>query len=280
MVKIGIFNKLLICLMAFFLIGCENITKVQVMVGAKNLEFEFMKNADDIDKIEIQNIRDEKFIFIIIDKNAIIDIYDILSKGKIAPEKSDLNPDYAFTVYTKGGKIFKFNYLTGNFGNLFGNFYDDNDNIFYISDLLDKNIIDNFLIFRKVPRKFNDVYYNCIIDVMNLYNKFDNSLDGSEIAIDLNGDTEYRKFIFSNDINNFMDKLLKSNFNAKIYDLDLPVPSDIDLKIKTIGFDEYTYKCSYIFTNHSKGSKESYSLRAEYKSQKWNVDISKDEDEE
>lgn len=269
---------LLICMMAFFLISCESITKIQVSVGAKNLEFEFMKNAEDVDNIIIQNVRDQKFKFIINDKNAIIDIYDILSKGKIVDEKSDLSPDYTLTIYIKEEKVFKFNYVTGSFGSSLGNFYDDNGKIFNISNLLDKNIIDNFFLVRKEPENFRDTYYNYIISAMNKYNKL-GTLNGKKITIDLNGDTEYRRFIFSNDVDIFIDRLLKSNFSAKVYDFDLPKSSDINLQIKTIGFNEYTYKCAYIFTNNLNGSKESYFLKAEYKNKEW-IENFEEENEE
>lgn len=266
--------------MAFLLVGCESVTKLEVMMGVKNLEFEFMQSVDDVDKIIIQNVRDTRFEFTTTDKNAIIDIYDILSKGKIAEEKSNLSPDYTLTVYTSDDGIYNFNYITGNLGSSIGNFYDDNGNIFYISDSLDKNIINNFLLFRKLPRNFNEVYYNCIIDAMNQYNKSEDSLINKKITIDLNGDAEYRKFIFSNDVNNFIDKLSKSNFDGDVYDFDKAKSADVDLLIKTIGFDEYTYKCVYTFVNNLNGTKESYSLKAKYETEKWHVEIAKDENSE
>lgn len=280
MIKAGIRAILFIFIFALFLSSCSSISKIEVMVGAKNLDFEYMNDVDSIDKIIAQNARDDKFKFIIIDKNAISDIYDMLSRGKVVGEKSDLQPDYTFTVYTTDGSIFKYDYVVGDFTSSLGNFYDDKGKIYYISDSLDRNIINNFLIFRKPPIDFNEIYYNCIIDVMNQYYRSNNSLLMNSLAIDLNNDLEYRRFIFSYDVNNFIDNLKKSNYTCKVYDTEGAEASDITLSIKTIGFDEDTYESKYVFTNNITGYKESYSLKASYKNERWSIDISKDEKEE
>ena len=271
----GIIRSLIIFLLVLFLSSCNSISKIEEMIGTKNSEFEYLKNTDNINEIIVENARDEKFKFIITDKYTISDIYDMLSRGKVVLEKSEFKPDYIFTIEDVNGNNYKYYYVAGNFTSIYGNFYDDNNKIFYISDALDKNIINNFLILRKPPQEFNEIYYDCIIQAINKY--YDENKDdiNKPIAIDLYDDVEYRRFIFSYDVNNFVDKLQQMNLNFNVYDTEKPIQTLTMLSVNTIGFDETTYECKYTFTKDQ--AYESYTLRADYKDKKWDTNISKDD---
>ncbi len=264
---------LLICIFIFFLSSCKSITQMQVMVGTKNLDFEFIEGK--VKKIVVQNIRDNRFEFIVTDKNTISDIYDILSKGKIVSEKTDLLPDYTLNFYTDQDEPISFDYIAGEINGSLGNFY-SKDKIYYIADSLDKNIINNFLILRKPPKNFKDVYYNCILDILDEYCKTNENARKNKFLINLNQDTEYRRFIFSYDVKTFTDEIRKSGLNCDIFDIDDKESYDIVLNIKTTGFDEFTYECNYFFENKIDKGNKTYFLRAEYSDksdEKWSVKI-------
>ena len=77
--------------------GCELVDNGMVKLGLKNKDFEYIKE-NKVSQIVIQSTRDAGFRFVVTDKNAINNIYDIVSSGKVKESKSTLDADYIFDI--------------------------------------------------------------------------------------------------------------------------------------------------------------------------------------
>lgn len=265
-----VLSVILIILCSMFIMSCSRIDAFKVKVGLKNNDFENIKQGN-VKKIVIQNTRDKGFRFIVTDKNAIYDLYDILSSAKEVEEKSSLQPDYIFEMYDKSDNIIKFNYIAGLDRSDNGNFYND-DKVYIVSSRLDNDIIRNFWNIRK-PKDFKKVYYNCILNVLNKSLK-ENS-EFNKITIDIEDDLDVAKFILSTDLFDF-EKTLKEDYkNISLLKDDKDEDNPTVMKIKTEGYKSMVYKSSVIFKNNNEDDEKKYYVWSKYdKNNKvWNIEV-------
>lgn len=232
---------LVLLILCFLSSGCSSIDDLEVKMGLKNRDFEYIKQGK-IQKIVIQNVRDKGFRFMVTDQNAIKELYDILSTAKIANKKSSLEPDYIFEMDEGNNKIHKFNYVAGLDKTDSGNLYSDNK-IYIVSKRIDNDIMENFWTIRK-PKDFKEVYYGSISNTLSQYLK-DKNKSGS-IGVNVKDDVEAAKFILSTDLEDFKSDLNSKFKNVSIEDKD-EQNYDINMTIKTQGYKSTLYKAIVVF---------------------------------
>ena len=69
---------------------------------------------------------------------------------------------------------------------------------------LDEGIIKNLSFIRK-PRDFDYIYYQSILDVLQTASK-DSDINDYKVGINIKGDVDCLKYVFSTDLNTFMEK--------------------------------------------------------------------------
>lgn len=266
--KFSIIVLAILIITSMMLSGCDFINNVEVKLNLKNQKFDYIKQ-NRVDKIVIQSVRDSGFRFIVNDSKAIDDIYDILSDGSEVSQKSSLAPDYIFEIYN-GDEVKKYQYVVGENEKGTGNFYDEND-AFSVPKNLENTIMENLSFIRK-PRDFNYIYYQSILKVIET--KKDALADGSKVGIDIQGDTDCLKYVFSTDLEEF-----KKNLNAEIPNSDLvdknPEDFDVIVKVKNRGFNTTLFKTLITIDNKKDKSSENYYVIAEYNYNKdWDIKVS------
>ncbi|MBC8062538.1 MAG: hypothetical protein H7Y18_18000 [Clostridiaceae bacterium] len=262
--------RFLILIVSFFLLtGCTSINKLTI----KNQDFEYLKNGNTT-KININNTRDKGFKFVITDEREIANIYELLSTAQSVKEKSSLQPDYVFELYTEGNKINKFYYIAGLDEKDLGNFYSD-DKIYKVSKTVDTDIISSFWSTRR-PKNFNNVYYDSILVAIDNYRK---NVDKTElIGISLKNDVEVAKFILSVDLEHFSKEINEKGYNATIIS-DSNVNYGITMNIETKGYktdlikNEGVYKSILTFINKKDNSEKIYYVFDNYKDGKWDIRV-------
>ena len=233
-------NKFLILIITLILLftatisGCNIVDNLAVKLNFKNDQFEYIKE-NRVDKIIIQNVRDSGFRFIVNDSNAIGDIYEMLSKAREVSEKSSLDPDYIFEIHI-GDEVKKYEYVVGANERNKGNFYDEN-NIFSVSKSLDNTIMQNLSFIRK-PRDFEYVYYQSILKVIDLKKQ---ELSNNNVGIDISGDVDCLKYMFSMELEEF-----KKNLRKELPSVDLVKNNhsefDAVVKVKNRGYSSTLFK--------------------------------------
>lgn len=244
--------------------ACSTIENFQKKLGIKNEYFEYL-NTKDIDKISIQSNRDKGFKFIVTEKNAIENMYNILSKAKASDTKSKLEPDYIFEFYL-GDEVKKYNYVVGADE---GNFYDDKDS-FTVSKRLDEVLMQNLSVIRK-PRDFEYVYYNSILNVLKLKKDELNSED-YKVGIDIEGDMDCLKYMFSTDLEKFIQDANKIVKNVSLVKNNLD-EFDFVINVKSRGFNTSVYKSNIIINNKRNHTEQKYYILANNQFDEWNIDI-------
>lgn len=264
-------NIILIALLIIFtysFVGCDILDSVQVKLKIKNQDFDYIIQ-ENVDKIIIQNSRDPGFRFIVTDNSAIRDIYDILKKGKIRDEKTSLDPDYVLEVYI-GDEVKKYQYVVNVDENGVGNFYND-DNIYDISNDLDQTIRQN-LSFISKPKNFEEIYYDSIIEVLK---KDKDQLDDSEhkVGIDISGDVNCLKYMFSVDLLDFKNKMQKEISNIQLTNNNL---SDFDtiITVKNAGYSTKIFKTTITVDNQKDKVYETYYVSGSYEYKGWKITVS------
>lgn len=247
--------------------GCSFIDNLEVKMNLKNQDFDYIKQ-NKVGKIIIQSVRDTGFRFIVTDDKAIDDIYKLLSDGKVVSTKSSLDPDYIFEIYT-GDEVKKYKYVVGANEKGTGNFYDDNK-VFSVPKNLENTIMQNLSFIRR-PRDFNYIYYQTILKVIQ--NKKDSLNNGSKVGIDIAGDTDCLKYMFSASLEEF-----KQNLNKELPNADLVNNNsesfDIVIKVKNRGFNSTIFKTLVTIDNKKDKSSENYYVVAEYNYNKdWNIKV-------
>ena len=264
-------NKSVIMFMVLIMLvtplsGCSVVNDVAVKLNFRNEKFDYIKQ-NKVDKIIIQNVRDSGFRFIVNDPQAINDIYKILSKGKECSEKSSLDPDYMFEVWI-GEEVKKYSYVVGANSNKEGNFYDD-ENAFSVPKNLENTIMQNLSFIRK-PRNFEYIYYESILKVVES-NK--DSLSNGKVGIDISGDVDCLKYVFSNDLEEF-----KKNLNKLIPNVDLVSNNseqfDTIIKVKNRAYNSTAFKTLITIDNKLDKSFKSYYITAEYNYKDWDINVS------
>ena len=284
-------KKKLIFLVVFLMLslmftGCNRMEALKVKLGLKNNDFEYIKQGK-IEKIVIQNTRDKGFRFIVTDKKAISELYDILSTAKEVKEKSSLTPDYVFEMYEGLNKVYKFNYIAGLDKKDAGNLYSDNK-VYIVSKRLDSDIIKSFWNVRR-PRDFEKVYYEeTVLDVLDRYKKdiekeesskeVKRKLSDKTIGININDDVEVGKFILSTDLEEFKGKLAEKQKNTELVVKDKNY--DIKMTVKTQGYKSTLYKATVTFWDKENMSEKKYYIISDNKDNGWKTDILTDKDKD
>lgn len=263
--KIFLSIFMIICI---FSTGCSKLDDIKIKSGLKNTDFEYIKQGK-IQKIVIQSTRDQGFRFIVTDKNAIGELYDILSTAKAATQKSSLEPDYVFEMVEGNNKVHKFNYVAGLDKMESGNLYTDNK-IYIVSKRIDNDIIKSFWTIRK-PKDFKEVYYGSIIDTLSEYLK--NKDKNKSVGVSLKDDVDAAKFILSTDLEDFKGELKDKFSKASIADKDKE-NYDIWVTVKTQGYKSTLYKAIVVFWDKSEKSEKKYYIYNQYENGRWNVKIS------
>lgn len=258
----------LVVLLASSLSGCTLLNKGLVKLNLKNNDFDYIKE-NKIEKIIIQSTRDSGFRFIMNDSGAIDDVYKILSSGKKKDKKTNLDADYLVEVYV-GDEVKSYNYVVSVDERGVGNFYDD-DNVYLISQKLDDTILSNLSTIRK-PKNFEDIYYNSILEVLKV-KKDDLTSGNNKVGININGDVDCLKYMFSVDMKTFeknMDKIIPG---AVITDSDTS-EYDTVVTVKNRGYSTKVFKTTIVVDDKINKSYETYYVQGNYQNKSWNITVS------
>ncbi len=265
-------KKSKVLLIAFVIImstlfsGCETIDNGMVKLGLKNNDFEYIKE-NKVNQIIIQSTRDAGFRFVVTDKNAINDIYNIVSSGRIKESKSKLDADYIFDIYI-GEEVKSYKYVVSASDSDSGNFYDD-EKAYLISKNLDDTIIKNLSFVRK-PRDFEDIYYKCILDVLE--EKKDSLKEDNKVGVNIAGDVDCLKYMFSIDLEQFkkdIDKILPGTTLVENNSDDF----DTVITVKNRGYSSKVFKTTITVDDKKNKIYETYYVSAVYESKGWDIDI-------
>lgn len=272
--KKRIINKriLLICLtliLTMLLTGCSTVDKALIKLGFRNTDFEYMVKSK-VDKIIIQNSRDTGFRFIVTDDKAINDIYKILRNGKVAKEKSSLDPDYVFEVHMVGDEVKYYNYVVSVSDRSTGNFYND-DVSYSVSSNLDDTILNNLEFIRK-PRNFTDIYYNSILDVIKK-NKKQLSDKNNKVGINISADVDCLRYMFSVDLEQFKKDIKDVLPNADLVSGDT-ADYDTIISVSNKGYSTSLFKTVITIDDKFNKSYLTYYVKGTYEYKNWDIEIS------
>lgn len=248
------------------LVGCGRFT-----MG--NKDFEYIKEKG-VMKITIQSNRDKSYRFTVTDKEAIKDIYNILSSGKEEQERTTLQPDYIFEIYEGPNKVSKFNYVTGLDKKNGANFYSDTKS-YIVSKRLDNDIIKNFENIRK-PIDFENIYYDSIYRTLEQFNT--GEMQKSKIGINLSSDVEAVKFQLSTDLMYFEDRLKKTKNTSLIKDNNVEGYDKI-MKVATEGYTGTKYKAIVTFEGKGNEKPATYYINNIYEQGSWKINITQEKPE-
>ena len=264
-------KKLIVLILSVFmstalLSGCTFVDDMAVKMNLRNEKFDYIKE-NTVDKIIIQNVRDSGFRFIVSDSQAINDIYKSLAKGKIEKEKTTLDPDYIFEV-KMGDEEKKYNYVVGSDSKNVGNFYDD-ENAFSMPKNLENTIMQNLSFIRK-PRDFQYIYYQSILKVAEAKK---NDIENMKVGIDISGDTDCLKYVFSTELEEFKKNLKKVLPNAEMVNNNSK-DFDVILTVKNRGYSSKVFKTLIALENKMDKSLKNYYISAEYNLHTWDINVS------
>ena len=264
-------RKAKVTLLSIFLVtmtilgGCNPIESIEKKFGIRNEYFEFLNN-NNVSKISIQSTRDPGFKFIVTEDSAIKNMYQLLAKSKVSESKSTLEPDYIFE-FQIGEEVRNFYYVVGSDE---GNFYNDND-IFTTSKRLDEGIIQNLSFIRK-PRDFDYIYYQSILDVLNVI-KDKIKLSDYNIGINIQGDIECLKYVFSIDLMSFLEKARKIAPNIDLVKNN-DENFDLVITVKNRGYDSTNYKTKITVNDRIQKYTDEYFITAVNEFKEWNIKVS------
>ena len=244
--------------------GCAAIENIEKKLGLKNDYFNYL-NSSNVEQISIQSTRDTGFKFIVTEESAIKEIYNLLSKAKISENKSALEPDYKFE-FDLGDEVKEFYYVVGTDE---GNFYND-ENTFSVSKRLDEGIIKNLSFIRK-PRDFDYIYYESILDVLQLASK-SNDIKDCKVGLNIRTDVDCLKYVFSTDLNTFIEKAKQITPNVELVNNNEP-DFDIVVTVKNRGYDSTNFKTLITVANKKENTEDKYYVVAVNEFKEWNIDI-------
>ena len=265
--KFSIIALTILLTASMMLSGCTVINDLEVKMNLKNEQFEYIKK-NKVDKIVIQNVRDSGFRFMVTDNEAINDIYKILAEGSEVSKRSSLDPDYNFEVHI-GEEVKEYQYVVGNNESDTGNFYNE-DKAFSVPKNLENTIMQNLSFIRK-PRDFQYIYYQSILKIIE--KKKDTLSKSNKVGIDISGDVDCLKYVFSADLEEF-----KKNFNDVLPNISL-VDNNLEdfdtvIKVKNRGFSTTMFKTLITVENKNDKSVESYYIISEYNYKDWDIKVS------
>lgn len=260
-----------ICLMIIIIIsitGCTIVDDGLVKFGLRNQDFEYIKD-NKVDRIIIQSARDTGFRFVVTDANAINDIYETLRKGKVEEEKTSLAPDYIFEIHI-GEEIRYYNYVAYLDESGVGNFYDDNSS-FGISKNLDETILQNLSFIRK-PRDFDNIYYKSILMVLEA-KKSELTSPDNKVGVDIAGDLDCLKYMFSVELENFKKNLDETVSNTTLIENNKEEFNTI-ITVKNKGYSSKVFKTTITVDNRKDKVYETYYIEGSYEYKDWKIKIS------
>lgn len=257
--KICITISLIVCLIG--LISCSS-SNIKENSDAEGNYFDKIKN-NGIDSISIQSVRDKSFKFLVTNDTSINNMYNLLSKAKESEVRSELDPDFIFEIQS-GDEIKSFNYIVGSNT---GNFYNEEIS-FTMTKRLDEAIMQNLSIIRK-PRDFEYIYYNPILDVIKLNEE---NMKDKKIGINFSEDIDALKYIFSSDIENFLEEARDITKDIEIVKNNAS-EFDYVITIKNRGHDTTIYKTNIILNNNETKLEYNYYVFGEYEFKEWNYDV-------
>lgn len=264
--RIILFGVLLSLITSFT--GCALIDDGLVKLSFHNDDFDYIKE-NKIDKIIIQSARDSGFSFVVTDTNAIDDIYNILKKGNLCTEKTSLDTDYIFEVHM-GDDVKKYNYVVYLDEKGVGNFYDDS-NSYKISNNLDETILQNLSFVRK-PRDFEGVYYDSILKILEM-KKDILSNSNNKVGIDIAGDVDCLKYMFSVDLESFKKDIDNTISGTQLINNNSEDFNTI-ITVKNKGYSSNVFKTTINVDDRVNKVYETYYIQCKYEYKKWNFTIS------
>ncbi|MGL4572975.1 MAG: hypothetical protein ACRCVJ_18175 [Clostridium sp.] len=271
--KSRVTRLLMVCVMLILgvtMVGCSPIQDAMVKLGFRNNDFDYMK-SNKVDEIVIESTRDTGFRFKVTDPKAIEEIYSILSDGSPEKEKSSLDPDYIFEIHM-GDQVKKYDYVVGVDESGRGNFYDES-NAYQVPKNLDQTIINNLSFIRR-PRDFTSIYYDTIMKVIE-QNK-DLLGDGKhKVGIDILGDLDCVKYLFSVDLQAFQDQLQKTIPGAEIVKNNED-KFNVIVKVQNKGYNSDTFRTLITIDNKVDNVYEKYYVVGHYEFKNWEISVGKD----
>lgn len=266
----------LVCIGVLFNIsGCTIVEKIEKKLGWKNEYFEYLQ-PNNVYEISIQSTRDPGFKFIVTEDSAIKEMYNLLSKSQISEQKSELEPDYKFE-FDLVDEVKEFYYVVGSDE---GNFY-NGENIYTVSKRLDEGIIKNLSFIRK-PREFETIYYNSILETLKLAQKslidtikekgLEESIDDYKIGVNVKGDVDCLKYIFSADLIKFEQNAKEIFPNLQLIDNN-EGEFDVVINVKNRGYDSTNFKTLITINNKKDNTEEKYYVIAVNEFKEWSIDI-------
>lgn len=266
----------LVCIGVLFNIsGCTIVEKIEKKLGWKNEYFEYLQ-PNNVYEISIQSTRDPGFKFIVTEDSAIKEMYNLLSKSQISEQKSELEPDYKFE-FDLVDEVKEFYYVVGSDE---GNFY-NGENIYTVSKRLDEGIIKNLSFIRK-PREFETIYYNSILETLKLAQKslidtikekgLEESIDDYKVGVNVKGDVDCLKYIFSADLIKFEQNAKEIFPNLQLIDNN-EGEFDVVINVKNRGYDSTNFKTLITINNKKDNTEEKYYVIAVNEFKEWSIDI-------
>jgi hypothetical protein len=247
--------------------GCTLVDDAMVNLGFRNKDFDYIKDKQ-VDRIIIQSARDTGFRFVVTDQNAIDDIYETLRDGKIEDSKTDLAPDYVFEIHI-GDEVKYYKYVAYLDSNGVGNFYDDQSN-YKISKNLDETILQNLSFIRK-PRDFDNIYYKSIIEVLEAEQTKLSS--DNKVGIDINGDVDCLKYMFSVELEGFKKDIKDVIPNISLIE-DNKENYDTIITVKNKGYSSKIFKTTITVDNKKDKVYETFYVKGIYEYKNWNITVS------
>ena len=252
------------------MVGCNPVNDIAVKFGFKNDDFNYMK-TNKVDEIIIQNTRDSGFRFKVTDQKAIEDIYNALASGNPKSAKSSLDADYIFEIHC-GDEIKKYKYVVGVDESGKGNFYDD-EKAYKVPKNLDQTIINNLSFIRR-PREFNSIYYGTIMTVLDM-NKDQLINPKYKVGINMQGDLDCVKYLFSVELQQFQKELQKVIPGAGIISNNND-EYNVIVTVQNKGYDSETFRTLITIDNKLENTSQKYYVVGHYEFKKWEITVGKD----
>jgi len=126
------------------------------------------------------------------------------------------------------------------------------------------------LSFIRKPRDFQYIYYQSILKVVEAKK---NDIGNSKVGIDISGDTDCLKYVFSIQLEEFKKNLKKVLPNADIVDNNSK-DFDVIITVKNRGFSSKMFKTLISVENKNDNSLEKYYISSEYNLKTWDINVS------
>ena len=140
-----------------------------------------------------------------------------------------------------------------------------------MSESLVDSVIQN-LSFTRKPKYFESIYFDSIEEVLKTVK---NSLENKDVSVGVNiqGDVECLKYVYSDDIQYFLKNARKIFNNVDMVQNNAG-DFQVVLTVKNRGFNTTTYKTAITVSNKEENTEHTYYIVAYYEYKKWNVTVS------